>query len=107
MPVQVSCVVWQWLAEKHLPVEHQRLDHKQPVAFPAGAVDTNALQCEPHCAAEPEQLSHVMCTSFSPVPCPQQELSTLMRYGVNPIVLLSNNGSYTIESEIHDGWAVW
>lgn len=36
-----------------------------------------------------------------------QELSTLMRYGVNPIVLLSNNGSYTIESEIHDGWAVW
>jgi len=34
-----------------------------------------------------------------------QELSTLMRYSVNPIVLLSNNGSYTIESEIHDGWA--
>lgn len=32
-----------------------------------------------------------------------QELSTIMRYGVNPIVLLSNNGSYTIESEIHDG----
>lgn len=29
-----------------------------------------------------------------------------MRYGVNPIVLLSNNGSYTIESEIHDGWGL-
>lgn len=28
-----------------------------------------------------------------------------MRYAVNPIILLSNNGSYTIESEIHDGWA--
>lgn len=27
-----------------------------------------------------------------------------MRYAVNPIILLSNNGSYTIESEIHDGW---
>jgi TPP-dependent 2-oxoacid decarboxylase len=32
-----------------------------------------------------------------------QELSTMIRYGVNPIIFLINNGGYTIEVEIHDG----
>jgi len=32
-----------------------------------------------------------------------QEVSTMIRYGVNPIVILINNGGYTIEVEIHDG----
>ena len=32
-----------------------------------------------------------------------QEVSTMIRYGVNPIVFLINNGGYTIEVEIHDG----
>ena len=41
---------------------------------------------------------------YLPSRCFLQELSTLMRYAVNPIIILSNNGSYTIESEIHDGW---
>jgi TPP-dependent 2-oxoacid decarboxylase len=32
-----------------------------------------------------------------------QELSTMIRYGVDPIIFLINNGGYTIEVEIHDG----
>lgn len=32
-----------------------------------------------------------------------QELSTLIRYGYNPIIFLMNNGAYTIEVQIHDG----
>jgi TPP-dependent 2-oxoacid decarboxylase len=32
-----------------------------------------------------------------------QELSTMIRMGVRPILILINNGGYTIEVEIHDG----
>jgi len=32
-----------------------------------------------------------------------QEVSTMLRYHVNPIIILINNGSYTIEVQIHDG----
>ena len=32
-----------------------------------------------------------------------QEVSTMIRYGLNPIIFLINNGGYTIEVEIHDG----
>lgn len=32
-----------------------------------------------------------------------QELSTIIRYGLKPIIFLMNNGGYTIEVEIHDG----
>jgi pyruvate decarboxylase len=32
-----------------------------------------------------------------------QELSTLIRYGLKPIIFLMNNASYTIEVQIHDG----
>jgi pyruvate decarboxylase len=32
-----------------------------------------------------------------------QEISTMVRYGVNPIIVLVNNRGYTIEAEIHDG----
>jgi pyruvate decarboxylase len=32
-----------------------------------------------------------------------QELSTMVRYGVKPIIVLINNRGYTIEAEIHDG----
>jgi TPP-dependent 2-oxoacid decarboxylase len=32
-----------------------------------------------------------------------QEISTMIRYGVKPIIFLINNGGYTIEVEIHDG----
>jgi len=32
-----------------------------------------------------------------------QELSTMIRYGLKPIVFIMNNGGYTIEVEIHDG----
>ena len=32
-----------------------------------------------------------------------QEVSTMIRYGLRPIIFLINNGGYTIEVEIHDG----
>lgn len=32
-----------------------------------------------------------------------QDVSTMMRYDQNPIIILINNGGYTIEVEIHDG----
>jgi TPP-dependent 2-oxoacid decarboxylase len=32
-----------------------------------------------------------------------QELSTMIRMGIRPILILINNGGYTIEVEIHDG----
>jgi TPP-dependent 2-oxoacid decarboxylase len=32
-----------------------------------------------------------------------QEVSTMIRYEVHPIIFLLNNGGYTIEVEIHDG----
>ena len=32
-----------------------------------------------------------------------QEVSTMIRYGVRPILFVINNGGYTIEAEIHDG----
>jgi TPP-dependent 2-oxoacid decarboxylase len=32
-----------------------------------------------------------------------QELSTMIRYGLRPIIFILNNGGYTIEVEIHDG----
>jgi TPP-dependent 2-oxoacid decarboxylase len=32
-----------------------------------------------------------------------QEVSTMIRYGANPIIFLFNNRGYTIEVEIHDG----
>jgi len=32
-----------------------------------------------------------------------QELSTMIRYGLKPIIFILNNGGYTIEVEIHDG----
>jgi len=32
-----------------------------------------------------------------------QELSTLIRYDLNPIIFLMNNAAYTIEVQIHDG----
>lgn len=32
-----------------------------------------------------------------------QEISTMIRYGLKPIIVVINNGGYTIEVEIHDG----
>ncbi len=32
-----------------------------------------------------------------------QEVSTMIRYGLRPLIFLINNGGYTIEVEIHDG----
>ena len=32
-----------------------------------------------------------------------QEISTMLRYKLNPVIILINNGSYTIEVQIHDG----
>ena len=37
------------------------------------------------------------------ITCHVQDVSTMIRYGLNPVIFLINNGGYTIEVEIHDG----
>ena len=32
-----------------------------------------------------------------------QDVSTMLRYRLNPLIVVVNNGSYTIEVQIHDG----
>ncbi len=47
--------------------------------------------------------SRFPCPSSAAFLSPSQEVSTMLRYGLNPIIFLINNGGYTIEVEIHDG----
>ncbi len=46
------------------------------------------------------QSSHVITSCIA---CSVQDVSTMIRYGLNPVIFLINNGGYTIEVEIHDG----
>ena len=43
-----------------------------------------------HCHALPRSCAHTQIAA--------QEVSTMLRYGVNPLILLLNNGGYTIEA---------
>ncbi|GLC35760.1 hypothetical protein PLESTB_000491400 [Pleodorina starrii] len=59
-----------------------------------------------YCCAERQ--SHpdrrvVACIGDGSFQMTAQEVSTLMRFGLDPIIFLINNGGYTIEVEIHDG----
>lgn len=45
---------------------------------------------------------HAIFFSLVTVYFPAQ-VSTMIRYGTNPIIFLANNDGYTIEVEIHDG----
>ncbi|KAG2499244.1 hypothetical protein HYH03_002823 [Edaphochlamys debaryana] len=59
-----------------------------------------------YCVAERQ--SHpdrrvVACIGDGSFQMTAQEVSTMMRYGITPIIFLINNGGYTIEVEIHDG----
>ncbi|GLI68837.1 hypothetical protein VaNZ11_013380 [Volvox africanus] len=59
-----------------------------------------------YCCAERQ--SHpdrrvVACIGDGSFQMTAQEVSTMLRYGVDPIIFLINNGGYTIEVEIHDG----
>lgn len=42
-----------------------------------------------------------------PRPTALQELSTIMRYDLNPIIMLMNNGAYTIEVEVRVLGGLW
>ena len=55
-----------------------------------------------YCLAAPERrvIASIGDGSFQ---LTAQEISTMIRYGVKPIIFLINNGGYTIEVEIHDG----
>lgn len=55
-----------------------------------------------YCLGQPERrvISLVGDGSFQ---LTAQELSTMIRYQLRPIIFLINNGGYTIEVEIHDG----
>jgi TPP-dependent 2-oxoacid decarboxylase len=55
-----------------------------------------------HCLGRPQQRV-VACIGDGSFQLTAQELSTMIRYGANPIIFLINNGGYTIEVEIHDG----
>ncbi|MEQ8785259.1 MAG: thiamine pyrophosphate-binding protein [Pirellulaceae bacterium] len=55
-----------------------------------------------HCLGRPRQRV-IACIGDGSFQLTAQELSTMIRYGANPIIFLINNGGYTIEVEIHDG----
>jgi indolepyruvate decarboxylase len=45
----------------------------------------------------------ILCIGDGSFQMTAQEVSTMIRYGLKPIIFLINNGGYTIEVEIHDG----
>ena len=54
------------------------------------------------------QLAHpnrrvIACIGDGSFQMTAQEVSTMIRYGLKPIIFVMNNGGYTIEVEIHDG----
>ena len=54
-------------------------------------------------AAQPEGRRVVALIGDGSFQMTAQEVSTMIRYGADPIIVLINNGGYTIEVEIHDG----
>jgi len=57
-------------------------------------------------AAQPEGRRVVALIGDGSFQMTAQEVSTMIRYGADPIIVLINNGGYTIEVEIHDGMYV-
>ena len=55
------------------------------------------------CALGKENGRLIACIGDGSFQIGAQELSTMIRYAVSPIIFLINNGGYTIEAEIHDG----
>jgi pyruvate decarboxylase len=53
--------------------------------------------------ASPPPRRVIACIGDGSFQMTAQEISTMIRYGVKPIIFLLNNGGYTIEVEIHDG----
>jgi len=67
------------------------------IGWSVGAVLGYAL------AAQPEGQRVVALIGDGSFQMTAQEVSTMIRYGADPIIVLINNGGYTIEVEIHDG----
>ena len=55
-----------------------------------------------YCLGRPDRRV-IACIGDGSFQMTAQEVSTMIRYGAKPIILLINNGGYTIEVEIHDG----
>jgi pyruvate decarboxylase len=53
--------------------------------------------------ASPPPRRVIACIGDGSFQMTAQEISTMVRYGIRPIIFLMNNGGYTIEVEIHDG----
>lgn len=71
------------------------------IGWSVGAVLGYAL------AAQPEGRRVVALIGDGSFQMTAQEVSTMIRYGADPIIVLINNGGYTIEVEIHDGMYVF
>jgi pyruvate decarboxylase len=73
------------------------------IQFQAGSIGWSVpatLGYELGCATPRRVISVIGDGSFQ---LTAQELSTMVRYGTRPIIVVVNNGGYTIEIEIHDG----
>jgi TPP-dependent 2-oxoacid decarboxylase len=73
------------------------------IQFQAGSIGwccPATLGYELGCASPTRVVSMIGDGSFQ---LTAQEVSTMVRYGTRPIIVLINNRGYTIEAEIHDG----
>ena len=82
-----------------------RLPHgcRFEIQFQAGSIGwccPATLGYELGCAVPTRAIAMIGDGSFQ---LTAQEVSTMVRYGVRPIIVLINNRGYTIEAEIHDG----
>ncbi|KAF5833070.1 pyruvate decarboxylase [Dunaliella salina] len=70
-----------------------------PLSHPLGVEQPN-LQAA---TTEPQQTRVISLIGDGSFQMTCQDVSTMLRYGLNPIIFLINNFSYTIEVQIHDG----
>ena len=82
-----------------------RLPHgcRFEIQFQAGSIGwccPATLGYELGCSAPTRPIAMIGDGSFQ---LTAQEVSTMVRYGAKPIIVLINNRGYTIEAEIHDG----
>jgi TPP-dependent 2-oxoacid decarboxylase len=89
-----------WFNGLKTPLPH---DCKFEIQFLAGSIGwccPATLGYELGCPKPTRVISMIGDGSFQ---LTAQEVSTMVRYGTKPIIVLINNRGYTIEAEIHDG----
>lgn len=90
---------WFWGQKLKLPkgCKYEFQMQYASIGWSVGAVLGYAVACKP---SNRRVLALIGDGSFQMT---AQEVSTIIRYELNPIIFLINNGGYTIEVEIHDG----